>query len=680
MRNLIAAALATALLTPLLGCEGGITQADMRRHAIRRSSPEEDEEQPATSRNGGRPVDQQALKEDSVARQPAKPDRAVSNSAPPASTPDPLAPASPPAAGTSAHSGSPGVPAVQSTNAGVQEGPLSDPIERRRRTLDNLAQIGEALRRYLQEKKQVFVAASYDAADRPLLSWRVELLPYLGHEHLYSQFQLDQPWDSPHNRALLAQIPRVYQSPERCDEKTNYLVFRASYTPFGQRPPGMSLSRIEDGLADTVAIVEADEGAAVPWTKPADLDGDLDEFRRQVGNLREDGFFVVWLDGSVGRILRQYAVADLRAALTCDAGDVFAAHALRAAASATPAVAEPPADLEHRPAAATDAPSISSETPAAAAAAAPAAAGAERPARRPVPDPVSLEQARRLVRDLYEKEHAAQQHVYQQRALAQKMIRQCDEMPDDPAGQYALLEAALKTAIRAGDSSTAVAAVEQLAAQYAVNELEMMRATLVAVARKNRDQATTALVLTKAGGLIEQALREEQYETADSLCQIALAAARQLGNREAAGQLLALSALVKKCQEAFADVQRILRSAQDADDPEGNLRVGRYYGLLRGEWDKGLPLLAKGSHARLRELAEADLAAPTIVEEQLQLADGWWEQGAADETCQAALYARAAFWYQRALPALPTGLWRAKAEMRLQAYHRLYGHRDDAVQ
>ncbi len=527
MRNLIAAALAAALLVPLLGCGGGITQADMRRHALRRSSPEEDETQPAASRNGRQPVDQQALEGDSVARRPAGPGRAVSGPAPPAhrppaSSPSALAPASPPAAGTDANSGPLDAPAALPTNAGAQEGPLLDPIERRQRTLDNLAQIGEALRRYSQEKKQV-----------------------------------------------------------------------------------------------------------------------------------------------------------------------FAAHALRAAASATPAPAEPPADLEHRPATATataaartspDRAAAVMPAGAPAAVAPPAAAGAERPDRRPVPDPVSLERARRLVRDLYEKEHAAQQHAHQHRALAQKMIKQCDEMPDDPAGQYALLEAALKTATRAGDTSTAVAAVEQLAAQYAVNELEMMRATLVAVARKNRDHATTALVLTKAGGLIEQALREEQYETADSLCQIALAAARKLGNREAAGQLLAQSALVAKCQGAFADVQRILRSAQDADDPEGSLRVGRYYGLLRGEWDKGLPLLARGSHARLRELAEADLANPTIPEEQLQLADGWWEQGTTDETCQAALYARAAFWYQRALPALPTGLWRAKAEMRLQAYRRLYGHRDAAVQ
>jgi hypothetical protein len=138
------------------------------------------------------------------------------------------------------------------------------------------------------------------------------------------------------------------------------------------------------------------------------------------------------------------------------------------------------------------------------------------------------------------------------------------------------------------------------------------------------------------------------------------------------------AAFVAECQKAFKDVQRILTSAKDADDPEGNLRVGRYYCLIRGEWEKGLPLLAKGSHARLRELAEAEMAHPTIPADQLELADGWWELGTAEEAHQTALCRRGAFWYQRALPELPTGLWRAKADMRLKEFRRLHGPVDIA--
>ena len=33
------------------------------------------------------------------------------------------------------------------------------------------------------------------------------LLPHLGYQPLYERFHLDEPWDSPHNRALLAEMP-----------------------------------------------------------------------------------------------------------------------------------------------------------------------------------------------------------------------------------------------------------------------------------------------------------------------------------------------------------------------------------------------------------------------------------------------------------------------------------------
>lgn len=37
---------------------------------------------------------------------------------------------------------------------------------------------------------------------KPLHSWRVLLLPFIGQEALYKQFKLEEPWDSPHNLSL----------------------------------------------------------------------------------------------------------------------------------------------------------------------------------------------------------------------------------------------------------------------------------------------------------------------------------------------------------------------------------------------------------------------------------------------------------------------------------------------
>ena len=58
-------------------------------------------------------------------------------------------------------------------------------------------------------------AASIDENGKPLLSWRVAILPYLGHQELYNKFNLDEPWDSAHNKALLKEMPPVYSCPNR---------------------------------------------------------------------------------------------------------------------------------------------------------------------------------------------------------------------------------------------------------------------------------------------------------------------------------------------------------------------------------------------------------------------------------------------------------------------------------
>jgi len=443
----------------------------------------------------------------------------------------------------------------------------------------------------------------------------------------------------------------------------------------------VSLSSIEDGLADTVAIIEADDEAAVPWTRPADLDLALDELHTKVGHLREDGFFVTWFDGSVGRILSDCSVADLRAVFTCDAGDAFATNAVRAEATAAPAALPFEADTVQRVALG-GADQTPANDPAVATArhkpgiGPPAAPRADRPMLLPIPDPVSMEQARQLVRDLYQEQYESQTSPLQQRAVAQKMLNQAGEMEDDPAGRYVLLDVALKIAQRTGDAVTALSAVEQLVEDYAVDELKLTHDALKSVVGRDRSSESCSRVVAKACRLIDRAIQEEQFETAESLCEIATASARQLGDRNTVNQLVQMSARVAYCSQEFREVQRVLKSAKTADDPAGNLRVGRYYCLVRGQWDEGVPLLAQSNDPHLRELAELELRNPTIPADQLVLADGWWELAAVDQTQRAAYCRRAAYWYARALPELPTGLWRAKADMRLKECRRLYGPLD----
>ena len=78
---------------------------------------------------------------------------------------------------------------------------------RRKQCEANLKRIGLAFHEYHNSHGHFPAPAVARGDGTPLLSWRVALLPHLGYRPLYERFHLDEPWDSPHNRALLAEMP-----------------------------------------------------------------------------------------------------------------------------------------------------------------------------------------------------------------------------------------------------------------------------------------------------------------------------------------------------------------------------------------------------------------------------------------------------------------------------------------
>ena len=68
------------------------------------------------------------------------------------------------------------------------------------RSTEKLKQIGLALLNAYAVTNHHFPADVRSNDGKPLLSWRVRLLPYLGHQALYNEFHRDEPWDSPHNK------------------------------------------------------------------------------------------------------------------------------------------------------------------------------------------------------------------------------------------------------------------------------------------------------------------------------------------------------------------------------------------------------------------------------------------------------------------------------------------------
>ena len=137
---------------------------------------------------------------------------------------------------------------------------------RREQCKDNLRQIGLALQGYHDAFGCFPPAAIVDKQGRPMLSWRVAILPYLGAAERYSRFRLDEPWDSPHNLALVNDRPDVYACPSDPDLKpgmTGYQVVVGTDTVFPPDFRPVKIADVTDGTSNTLAVGETRRSCAL---------------------------------------------------------------------------------------------------------------------------------------------------------------------------------------------------------------------------------------------------------------------------------------------------------------------------------------------------------------------------------------------------------------------------------
>ena len=149
---------------------------------------------------------------------------------------------------------------------------MSREAARRTQCRNNLKMIGLALHNYHSVFNSLPPAYTVDAQGKPLLSWRVLILPYVEEQSLYSQFHLDEPWDSPHNLGLSALMPDVYRCPSEPASFGSGSCYAAISGP-GTIFPGdraVKFADITDGTANTAMIGEV-KGTNLNWTQPTDV-------------------------------------------------------------------------------------------------------------------------------------------------------------------------------------------------------------------------------------------------------------------------------------------------------------------------------------------------------------------------------------------------------------------------
>lgn len=186
---------------------------------------------------------------------------------------------------------------------------------------NNLKQIALALHNYHSVIGSLPPAAIVDKKGKPLLSWRVAILPYIEQDNLYRQFKMDEAWDSPHNLPLSKTRIKVFELPYLEDSKgeTNYRVFVGGGAAFDMIQ-GFKFQDFKDGTSNTMMVFESTE--STPWSKPDDIEFDPKKPLKKFFRFENGRCNIAMGDGSVRAISDKIDDKILKLIIQKDDGEV----------------------------------------------------------------------------------------------------------------------------------------------------------------------------------------------------------------------------------------------------------------------------------------------------------------------------------------------------------------------
>lgn len=544
-----------------------------------------------------------------------------------------------------------------------------DELARRKRAAENIKQIGAALTKYVQKNQRLPLAASKTANGAATLSWRVELLPYLGYAELYAKFDSAQPWDSPTNLPLLDLIPDCYVSPERFDTNTNYLGIVGNSFVFAGKP--VMVRDMEDGLENTLAILEANDTLAVPWTSPMDFAPAAGQIRQGIGKLRPEGTYALWANGWTTLLPNNVSEGQLQNAFTYESGDgqlagaihkplIVAGDSTSEVTSTTTVAASPTAaDVPTNSVPAIESPLPSNDR--------------NSVAKIDLPSRAELSSARQRVDELYAERLKNATRLEMRREIAQEMLKAAKGMANDPGGAHSLHQAAIEIAVTIGDLALLNEAVDGVVAQFNVNFVDENTAALQRFCKQNTGAMSERIdrpgLLKRALPIAFELVKRDEYDQPIELATFLLTVEGQQGQRVLLADLNRLKQQLTAARNQYrqaAEAVATLRNQPDNANAKGT--VGKYVAFIKGDWATGLPMLLDGDNDRLAQIAKADLATGNNGEEMLNSGDAWWDlaESTTNKIFRGACQERAAHWYRLAEASLPESLSKLHAKSRLE--------------
>jgi len=283
---------------------------------------------------------------------------------------------------------------------------------------------------------------------------------------------------------------------------------------------------------------------------------------------------------------------------------------------------------------------------------------------REVPDAETLAAKKKEILELFKEKDPED--------LPKIFLEKGKQTKDDLVARCALFELARDYAAKGGgadDIDHALQAVDELAKSFDVDLLEGKRDTIgklvesVKSSDLNYDLTNESLKLVdgaeKEKKTQQNCVESDRYDIANALLDFAEATRKKVKPSKDVSEddIKMLEAKVAATKKKIQEMEKEFESAKPArdtleskpDTKDANLTWGKYLCTIKGDWEKGLPLLEKSEDPELAPLAKKELAKPGTGDEQVKMGDEWW--GLADKESGMArqqLKKRAVFWYKKA--------------------------------
>ena len=257
--------------------------------------------------------------------------------------------------------------------------------------------------------------------------------------------------------------------------------------------------------------------------------------------------------------------------------------------------------------------------------------------------------------------------------------------PDATALRYEMLEQAARLAAESGNYALSMAAINEIGSRFEIDVLDAKQDCLIEAAAAARGPAKLQLLSIAADRLVDEAMEQKRPDVAVRIIEIMLRACQRPGGKEFRKTFIERRKDIRnrqKRQEETEAAENTLKTSPD--DGPANLLLGKHYCFAVGDWQRGLPFLAKGNDEGLARTAKLELAKididslPLTADDEIELADAWWKLATTKPgPLKKPSLLRAAYWYGQSQTKLADGQQIRHVAKRLETIRRLVGPKDN---